>query len=119
VRIALDDFGTGYSSLGYLAKLPIDRLKIDSSLIRGMTTGSKDTTIVRSVVALGRDLGITVIAEGVETEEQLGILGDLGCEQAQGYLLMAPTTASKAWELMGRRWGARPSGLVERAGGLS
>jgi diguanylate cyclase (GGDEF)-like protein len=107
VRIALDDFGTGYSNLAYLSKLPIDRLKIDGSLIRGISTGSRDTTIVRSVISLAVELGITVLAECVETEEQLRILDNLGCQQAQGYLLTPPTSAAKARRLMGERWGAR------------
>jgi len=70
VRIALDDFGAGYSNLAYLSKLPIDRLKIDGALIRGISTGSRDTTIVRTVISLAVELGITVLAECVETEEQ-------------------------------------------------
>jgi diguanylate cyclase (GGDEF)-like protein len=107
VRIALDDFGTGYSSLGYLARLPIDRLKIDGSLVRGMTSRSKDTTIVRAVISLGRELGFTVLAEGVENEAQLSLLRELGCEQAQGYLMTPPTSAAEANVLMGRPWGAR------------
>jgi diguanylate cyclase (GGDEF)-like protein len=114
VHIALDDFGTGYSSLGYLSKLPIDRLKIDGSLIRGMTTGSKDTTIVRTVISLGRELGFTVLAEGVETEEQLSILSGLGCQQAQGYLLTAPTAAPEARSIMGRPWGSRGAAPIHR-----
>jgi EAL domain-containing protein (putative c-di-GMP-specific phosphodiesterase class I)/CheY-like chemotaxis protein len=108
VRIALDDFGAGYSNLAYLSKLPIDRLKIDGSLIRGIsTTGSRDTTIVRAVISLAVELGITVLAECVETEEQLRILDNLGCQQAQGYLLTPPTSAAEARWLMGERWGAR------------
>jgi diguanylate cyclase (GGDEF)-like protein len=107
VRIALDDFGTGYSSLGYLAKLPIDRLKIDSSLIRGIATESKNLSIVRAVISLGRDLGFTVLAEGVETEEQMQTLHYLGCQQAQGYLMTAPQTAHEAFRLMHRKWGVR------------
>ena len=109
IRIALDDFGTGYSSLGYLAKLPIDRLKIDSSLIRGIATESKHLSIVRAVISLGRDLGFTVLAEGVETEEQMQTLHDLGCQQAQGYLLTAPRSAEDAFRLMHRKWGIRAS----------
>jgi diguanylate cyclase (GGDEF)-like protein len=107
VRIAVDDFGTGYSSLSYLSRLPVDRLKIDRALIHGMTSQAKDAAIVRAVISLGRELGFTVLAEGVETEGQLGMLDSLGCQQAQGYLLTPPIPAAEARTLMWRRWGAR------------
>lgn len=107
VRIAVDDFGTGYSSLSYLSRLPIDRLKMDRSLIHGMTVKPKDAAIVRAVISLGRELGFTVLAEGVETEEQLGMLAELGCQQAQGYLLTPPTTGSEVCTLMAQKWGIR------------
>jgi diguanylate cyclase (GGDEF)-like protein len=107
VRIALDDFGTGYSSLGYLAKLPIDRLKLDGSLIRGMTSESKDATVVRAMIALGRELDITVLAEGVETEEQLAMLSEFGCEQVQGYLMTPPKPQEEVHKLIHHRWGTR------------
>jgi EAL domain-containing protein (putative c-di-GMP-specific phosphodiesterase class I) len=115
VRIAPDDFGAGYSNLSYLSKLPIDRLKIDGSLIRGMSTGSRDITIVRIVISLALELGITVLAECVETEEQLSILDKLGCQQAQGYLLTPPTSATEARRLMGEKWGARARARTTRA----
>jgi diguanylate cyclase (GGDEF)-like protein len=107
VRIAVDDFGTGYSSLSYLSRLPVDRLKMDRSLIQGMTRQSKSAAIVRAVVSLGRELGFTVLAEGVETEEQLHMLELLGCEQAQGFLMTPPLPAAEARALMRRKWGAR------------
>jgi diguanylate cyclase (GGDEF)-like protein len=107
VRIAVDDFGSGYSSLSYLSRLPVDRLKMDRALIHGMTTQAKDAAIVRAVISLGRELGFTVLAEGVETEEQLDMLDALGCQQAQGYLLTPPIPAVEARALMWRRWGAR------------
>jgi len=93
VRIAIDDFGAGYSSLSYLSRLPVDRLKLDASLIRNMTSISKDAAIVRSVVRLGRELGFEVLAEGVETDEQLAMLRTIGCAQAQGFLLGRPGSA--------------------------
>ncbi|MDP9082904.1 MAG: EAL domain-containing response regulator [Pseudomonadota bacterium] len=114
VRIALDDFGTGYSSLGYLARLPLDRLKMDGSLIRSMTKRSRDTTVARSVISLGRELGFTVLAEGVETEEQLRKLDELGCDQVQGYLLALPAPASVARRWMGEKWGARSASQMQR-----
>ncbi len=107
VRIAVDDFGTGYSNLGYLSRLPIDRLKIDRSLIRDLRAQSKEVTIVAAIISLGRELGFTVLAEGVETEEQFALLNELGCHQAQGYLLSRPMTPSRARILMNRRWGMR------------
>jgi EAL domain-containing protein (putative c-di-GMP-specific phosphodiesterase class I) len=94
VRIAVDDFGTGYSGLSYLSQLPIDRLKLDQSFVRRITEHSKDSTILGAVIALGRKLGFTVIAEGVETQEQLSTLRELGCQQAQGFLLGHPLPAS-------------------------
>jgi diguanylate cyclase (GGDEF)-like protein/PAS domain S-box-containing protein len=93
VRIALDDFGTGYSSLSYLSRLPVDRLKIDQALIRNMTTDKKTAAIVRTIINLGKDLGLAVIAEGVETAQQLEMLRSLGCDQAQGFLLGRPLPA--------------------------
>ena len=114
VRIAVDDFGTGYSNLSYLSRLPIDRLKMDRSLIHGMTMKSKEAAIVRAVISLGRELGFTVLAEGVETEEQFAMLAQLGCDQAQGYLLTPPTSASEASALMGKRWGARSASRMKR-----
>jgi diguanylate cyclase (GGDEF)-like protein len=114
VRVAVDDFGTGYSNLSYLSRLPLDRLKMDRSLIHGMTMKSKEAAVVRAVISLGRELGFTVLAEGVETEEQFAMLADLGCDQAQGYLLTPPTSASEACVLMSKRWGARSASRMKR-----
>ena len=105
VRIAVDDFGAGYSSLGYLSRLPVDRLKLDKSLIRRLTTERKDAVIVRSIIALGKDLGVSVIAEGVETEQQLQMLQELGCLQVQGYLLARPGPPEGVQALLTSRWG--------------
>jgi diguanylate cyclase (GGDEF)-like protein len=107
VRIAIDDFGTGYSSLSYLSRLPVDRLKLDRSLIHKLTTTRKDAAIVRSIIALGKDLDISVIAEGVETEEQFRMLRDLGCLQVQGYLLARPAPPQDVQDLLMSRWGMR------------
>jgi len=108
-RIAIDDFGTGYSSLSYLSQLPVDRLKVDRSLITRMAPDSKNLAIMRAVISLGRECGFSVLAEGVETEEQFATLNELGCHQAQGYLLAPPTGAQPARALLQNRWGARPS----------
>lgn len=107
IHIALDDFGTGYASLDQLSRLPIDRLKLDQSLIHRMAMDKRSAIIVRSILALAEDLGIDVVAEGVETELQLKMLTDLGCPRAQGYLLARPMTAQQAECTLQRRWGNR------------
>ncbi|MEJ0006962.1 MAG: EAL domain-containing protein [Steroidobacteraceae bacterium] len=107
VRIALDDFGTGYSSLSYLSRLPVDRLKIDRSLIQRVATDSKTAAIIRALISLGEDLGFAVLAEGVETEAQFDLLLSMGCQQMQGYLLTRPVPACKVETLLTQRWGAR------------
>ena len=95
VRIAIDDFGTGYASLAYLRWLPIDVIKIDRSFVSGIATSRHDAAIVASTVSLADTLGKTVIAEGVETEQQAGILERLGCDELQGFLLGRPSSLSQ------------------------
>jgi EAL domain-containing protein (putative c-di-GMP-specific phosphodiesterase class I)/CheY-like chemotaxis protein len=87
---ALDDFGTGYSSLSYLQRLPVERLKIDRSFVSDITVNAGDAAIARAVVGMAHSLHMSVIAEGVETEGQLGYLRDLGCEEIQGYYFSRP-----------------------------
>lgn len=92
VRIALDDFGAGYSSLSYVHRLPIDKLKIDGSFMRGMHAADKRRAIVKTILDLCRNLGLDCVVEGVETQEQMALLQPLGCRVVQGYLFARPMT---------------------------
>jgi diguanylate cyclase (GGDEF)-like protein len=102
VRIAIDDFGTGYSSLAYLTQFPVSALKIDRSFVRDMSRDKTDATIVRTIIEMAHSLGFTVIAEGVENEEQASLLQLLRCEQAQGSLFAPPMPAHELARLYGR-----------------
>jgi diguanylate cyclase (GGDEF)-like protein/PAS domain S-box-containing protein len=107
VRIAIDDFGTGYSSLAYLKRLPVDTIKIDKSFVMGMATEEDDATIVRSTIELGHNLGLQVVAEGIEDVETWNLLKSLGCDFAQGYFLSRPLPAKDftTWVHAARRGG--------------
>ena len=100
ISVSLDDFGTGYSSLSYLQRFPFDKIKIDRSFIWEMERSADSMAIVRSVIALGRSLRITVIAEGVETPEQLALLQSENCDQVQGFLLGRPLSAKELPRLL-------------------
>ena len=106
VQLNLDDFGTGYSSFSYLSRFPVDRLKIDKSFVMAMTGNEQNTEIVRTILQLAHNLKLNVVAEGVETAEQLESLRAFGCEFAQGYHLAYPLEGDSAGELIasGRRW---------------
>ncbi len=95
VRFSLDDFGTGYSSLSYLKQLPLTQLKIDQSFVHDLLTDSNEAVIARSIIGLGHNLGMQVIAEGVETAEQYQALADMGCDAFQGYFFGRPVPASQ------------------------
>ncbi|HUE77509.1 MAG TPA: EAL domain-containing protein [Longimicrobiales bacterium] len=106
IGVCIDDFGTGYSSLGYLHRFPVDTLKIDRSFVARLQNGGQEAGIVRTVLRLGHDLGMDVIAEGIETEEEYRALRDLGCGYGQGYHFARPVSARAARRMItgGRRW---------------
>jgi EAL domain-containing protein (putative c-di-GMP-specific phosphodiesterase class I) len=100
VKLGLDDFGTGYSSLSYLHRFPLDTLKIDRSFIARMSQDDENLEIVRTIVSLGKNLGMEVIAEGVEETTQLSDLRDMDCQQGQGYFFARPLASQAAFELL-------------------
>lgn len=108
VHISIDDFGTGYSSLGSLKRLPIDRLKIDTSFIKEVTENPEDEAIVKAIIAVAHSLKLRVIAEGVETEAALEFLKSQGCDEVQGFLLGHPVPADQFAELLFKQQTARP-----------
>jgi EAL domain-containing protein (putative c-di-GMP-specific phosphodiesterase class I) len=104
VRIALDDFGTGYSSLGYLRRLPIHTLKVDRSFVAPVLEDAGSGKILRAISALGHSLGMNLVAEGIETQEQAVALSGLGFEYGQGFLFSKAVPEEKAREMLGRDW---------------
>jgi GGDEF domain-containing protein len=113
LELDLDDFGTGYSSLLYLRHFPVDRIKIDQAFIAGLGSDAAATAIVASTIALAHSMGITAIAEGVETTQQLGLLRQMGCDYAQGYLLSRPLPPAELMTWLGQQ---TPSRLLDRTG---
>src|SRR5665647_1098058 len=95
VHVSIDDFGTGYSSLSYVKRFPVDSLKVDRSFIRDVPQDADDVAITQAIIAMAHSLGLKVIAEGVETEEQLDFLRELKCDQVQGYIFSEPISADE------------------------
>ncbi|MGH6769174.1 MAG: putative bifunctional diguanylate cyclase/phosphodiesterase [Xanthobacteraceae bacterium] len=114
VRLALDDFGSGYSSLGYLQQLPFDKLKIDRGFVAALDRSANTGVIIQAIVALGRALGMSVLIEGVETEEQRVLLRLAGCNEMQGYLFARPAPLEEVDRLLGQQ-AAAPQLPVERS----
>ena len=102
VSLSIDDFGTGYSSLSYLKRFPIDALKIDRSFVKDLGTDSDDAAICAAVLAMARQLGLNVVAEGVETQEQLDFLRQHGCHQIQGFLCSPALSVSDFSAMLNR-----------------
>ena len=102
IRVAMDDFGTGYSSLAYLRKFPIQLLKIDRAFIKDLLRNPEDQAIVKAIIAMAHTLKIEVIAEGVETAEQVDFLRVHGCDEVQGFLYSKPVPAEEFAELLAR-----------------
>ncbi|GAA3951802.1 hypothetical protein GCM10023085_38040 [Actinomadura viridis] len=100
VRLAIDDFGTGYASLAYLGQLPVDIIKIDPSFVAGLGSDETLTLLTRTIVRLGSDLGLTVVAEGIERPEQLELLREMGCPRGQGFLVARPMAAGRVEALV-------------------
>jgi EAL domain-containing protein (putative c-di-GMP-specific phosphodiesterase class I) len=116
VRLSVDDFGTGSSSLFYLRQLPVQEIKIDQSLVQGISTDSADQAIVRAVITLAREFGLTVVAEGVESDLTLSLLKEMGCEVGQGFLFSRPLPYERleAWFGAQTEAEATPAGEVRR-----
>jgi len=100
VLVSVDDFGTGYSSMSYLRRLPIDNLKIDRGFVKDLMTRAEDQSIVRAIISLAHSLRLKVVAEGVETPEQLDSLRSMGCDQYQGFHFSPPLSAADLADLM-------------------
>jgi EAL domain-containing protein (putative c-di-GMP-specific phosphodiesterase class I) len=106
MRLALDDFGTGYSSLSYLRRLPLDVLKIDRSFVSEIGVSRHSNSLINAIVSMAGALGLTCVAEGLETDEQLSFLGANRCQEVQGYLIARPMTVADFERWVPPRWQA-------------
>ena len=104
IKIGIDDFGTGYSSLAYLHKMPVDVLKIDRSFVNYVADSEKHMAIVRTIVTLAKSLNLQVVAEGIETAEQLDVLSSMGCQMGQGFFFAKPGPADQATKMISKSW---------------
>jgi EAL domain-containing protein (putative c-di-GMP-specific phosphodiesterase class I) len=100
VTIAVDDFGTGYSSLSHLQRFPVDVVKVDKTFVDGVCNSNEESTLVRSILAIGAEFGLQVVAEGIESQAQDRELRRLGCDYGQGYLYMCPVPPERIGELL-------------------
>ncbi|MGB8509646.1 MAG: EAL domain-containing protein [Pyrinomonadaceae bacterium] len=116
VTLSIDDFGTGYSSLSYLHRFPIDTLKIDRSFVTRMTENNENVEIVRTIVVLAQNLGMDVVAEGVETNDQLALLRKLGCENGQGYFFSKPVSHEGAEKIISETYASKLTPVVNNIG---
>ncbi|MEX2050229.1 MAG: EAL domain-containing protein, partial [Steroidobacteraceae bacterium] len=103
ITVAIDDFGTGHSSLQILSRLPVDILKIDRSFVSDLATNERHRLLVQTTIKLAKSFGMTTVAEGVETEEQVAILRELGCDSIQGYLVRRPASAKELGDWLASR----------------
>jgi EAL domain-containing protein (putative c-di-GMP-specific phosphodiesterase class I) len=109
VRVAIDDFGVGYSSLANLKRFPIDTLKVDRSFLRDIPLDTEDKAITQAIIAMGKSLNLTVVAEGVETLEQETFLREHGCDETQGYYFSGPIASDEFADLLRRNIASRSS----------
>jgi EAL domain-containing protein (putative c-di-GMP-specific phosphodiesterase class I) len=109
VRLAIDDFGTGYSSMSVMKRFPIDTIKIDRSFVRDLPTNSEDKAIAEAIIGMGKALGLTIVAEGVETLEQDSFLRDHACDEIQGFLFSKPVSPENIAELLRHPFVAAPA----------
>jgi EAL domain-containing protein (putative c-di-GMP-specific phosphodiesterase class I) len=100
IRLAIDDFGTGYSSMSLMKQFPIDTIKIDRSFVRDLPQDTEDCAIAEAIIGMGKALGMTIVAEGVETEDQQTFLRDHACDEMQGYLFSKPLPAQQMADLL-------------------
>ncbi|HVE65697.1 MAG TPA: bifunctional diguanylate cyclase/phosphodiesterase, partial [Thermoanaerobaculia bacterium] len=117
VKVAVDDFGTGYSGLSYLRKFQVDALKIDRSFVREISSAPDETSIVTAVISMGRSLKLRLIAEGVETREQLEFLQSQGCDEGQGFYFSKPVPPEELATLLGSGISRSPAGVRQKAAG--